>query len=148
MLRTPKEKICECGNHFIQYNSLKKHCSVKCEIKYKPHSQKIKKTKPINKVSAKQYSLNKQYSKLRIEFLLLPENQICPITGKQTTDVHHKKGRKGFADQWAKDNNIPLIIDVRFFIALSREGHDFVENNPNWAYENEYSIRRNQNLNI
>lgn len=97
MLRTPKEKICECGNHFIQYNSLKKHCSVKCEIKYKPHSQKIKKTKPINKVSAKQYSLNKQYSKLRIEFLSRPENQICFIEGcnRKANTIEHRAGRWG-----------------------------------------------------
>lgn len=144
MLRSPKEKICECGNHFIQYNSLKKYCSTKCEIKYKPHSQNLKQKTPIRKVSIKQDKLNKIYSKLRIEFLSLPENQICPVTKKQTTDVHHKKGRKGFADDWARENNIPLIIDVRFFLAVSREGHYKIENNPEWAYENGFSIRRNQ----
>lgn len=144
MLRSPKEKICECGNHFIQYNSLKKYCSTKCEIKYKPHSQNLKQKTPIRKVSVKQDKLNKIYSKLRIEFLSLPENQICPITKQQTTDLHHRKGRKGFADDWARENNIPLIIDVRFFLALSREGHNKVENNPEWAYENGFSIRRNQ----
>lgn len=144
MLRSPKEKICECGNHFIQYNSLKKYCCVQCEIKYKPHSQNLKQKTPIRKVSVKQDKLNKIYSKLRIEFLSLPENQICPITKQQTTDVHHMMKRIGFADDWARENNIPLIIDVRFFLAVSREGHDKIENNPEWAYENGFSIRRNQ----
>ena len=83
MLRSPKEKICECGNHFIQYNSLKKYCSFNCEKKYKPHSQNLKQKTPIRKVSVKQDKLNKIYSKLRIEFLSLPENQICPITKQQ-----------------------------------------------------------------
>ena len=143
MLRTPKEKICECGNHFIQYNSLKPYCSWHCEKKYKPHSLNLKQKTPIRKVSEKQEKLNKEYSILRKEFLSLPENQICPITKQLTTDVHHKKGRKGFADDWARENNIPLITDVRFFLAVSRIGHDKIENNPEWAYENGFSIRRN-----
>lgn len=99
-----------------------------------------KKPKPIRKVSEKQEKLNKEYSKLRVEFLSLPENQICPITKTSTTDVHHKKGRKGFADEWARENNIPLIIDVRFFMAVSREGHDKIHNNPIWAKELKYLI--------
>lgn len=144
MIRSPKEKICECGNHFIQYNSLKKYCSTKCEIKYKPHSQNLKQKTPIRKVSVKQDKLNKIYSKLRIEFLSLPENQICPITKQKTTDVHHIMKRIGFADDWARENNIPLIIDVRFFLAVSREGHEKIENNPEWAYENGFSIRKNK----
>ena len=97
MLRSPKEKICECGNHFIQYNSLKKYCSTKCEIKYKPHSQNLKQKTPIRKVSVKQEKLNKIYSKLRIEFLSLPENQICFIDGcnKKSNTIEHRAGRWG-----------------------------------------------------
>ena len=30
------------------------------------------------------------------------------------------------------------------FLAVSREGHDKIENNPEWAYENGFSIRSNQ----
>ena len=95
MLRTPKEKICECGNHFIQYNSLQKYCSWHCEKKYKPRSLNLKQNKPIRKVSVKQEKLNKEYSILRKQFLSLPENQICPITKQQTTDVHHTMKRIG-----------------------------------------------------
>ena len=140
-------KLVKCklsGVEWKQYNSLQKCRCKKCEKKYKPHSQNLKQKTPIRKVSVKQDKLNKIYSKLRIEFLSLSENQICPITKQQTTDLHHRKGRKGFADDWARENNIPLIIDVRFFLAVSREGHDKIENNPDWAYENGFSIRRNQ----
>lgn len=147
MLRTPKEKICICGNAFIKYNSLQKYCSINCEIKQtnKESNSKTKKLKkPIRKISVKQQELNKKYYKIRAEFLSDTNNQICPITFQKTTDVHHKKGRKGFADNWAKENNIPLIIDVRFFLAVSRDGHNKIENNPSWAYENGFSIHRNK----
>lgn len=140
-------KLVKCklsGVEWKQYNSLQKCRCEKCEKKHKPHSKNLKQKTPIRKVSVKQDKLNKTYSKLKIEFLSLPENQICPITKQQTTDVHHKKGRKGFADDWARENNIPLIIDIRFFLAVSREGHNKIENNPEWAYENGFSIRRNQ----
>lgn len=71
------------------------------------------------------------YLKKRIEFLEKPENKICPITGTRTTDVHHKKGRVG-----------SLYLDERFWIALSRAGHKQVEENPEWAKENGYSLNR------
>ena len=97
MLRTPKEKICECGNHFIQYNSLQKYCSWHCDKKYKPHSLNLKQNKPIRKVSVKQEKLNKEYSILRKQFLSLPENKICFIDGcnKKSNTIEHRAGRWG-----------------------------------------------------
>lgn len=119
-------KYAECNNSFLQYNSLTQFCSPQC----KKASGKFKAP---NKVSEKRKEENKLYSALRADFLSLPENQICPITGLPTTDIHHKKGRIG-----------KLLTDTRFWIALSREGHDFVEANPQWAYENGYSLKRNK----
>jgi len=87
--------------------------------------------KPIPKVSDKRKIENAKYSVLRIEFLGKKENQICPITGWPTTDIHHKKGRIG-----------DLFLDTRYWIALSREGHQHVEDNPQWAKENGYSLDR------
>jgi len=49
----------------------------------------------------------------------------------ETTDIHHKKGRIG-----------KLYLDITFWIALSREGHCMVEENPEWAKENGYSLDR------
>ena len=87
--------------------------------------------KPIPKVSKKRQIKNLQYSVLRTEFLGKKENQICPITGKPTTDIHHKKGRVG-----------ELFLDTKYWVALSREGHRFVEENPEWAKEKGYSLNR------
>lgn len=125
-------KICKCGTEFKQYNSLDVFCSVNCKFKYgKKVNLKLKSMKPIPKVSKKRQVENAKYSVLRIEFLGKPENQICPITGWPTTDIHHKKGRIG-----------ELFLDTRYWVALSREGHQHVEDNPEWAKENGYSLDR------
>lgn len=70
----------------------------------------------------------------------------CPIYDVPITmesDVHHKKGRgEGFADQWAKDNGINITIDPRYFLAVSRLGHQIIEAHPKWAKERGYSLTR------
>lgn len=99
------------------------------QIKAKP--KEFKKLKPIPKVSKKRKIENAKYTVLRIEFLSKPENQICPITGKKTTEIHHKKGRIG-----------ALLLDTRYWLAVSREGHRMIEENPIWAKENNFSLDR------
>lgn len=122
----------DCNNVFKQYNSLVKYCGPKCQNKNrKPNLQLKSLYKPIKQVSDKRKIENAKYLVLRIEFLGRPENQKCPITGKPTTDVHHMKGRIG-----------NLLLDTRYWVALSREGHRFVEENPEWAKENGYSLNR------
>lgn len=95
---------------------------------------KPKKNYSIPKVSEKRKIENLKYSAQRIVFLGKPENKICPITKQPTTDIHHKKGRIG-----------DLLLDERYWVALSREGHKFVEENPEWAKENGYSLNRLSN---
>ena len=127
-----KLKQCKCGIFFKQFNSFQKFCSAACKFKYGPKvNLKLKPMKPIPKVSKKRQIQNLQYSVLRTEFLGKKENQICPITGKPTTDIHHKKGRVG-----------ELFLDTKYWVALSREGHRFVEENPEWAKEKGYSLNR------
>jgi hypothetical protein len=57
----------------------------------------------------------------------------CPICGREvdkTFDIHHKAGREGYADQWARELGITLLTDVRHFLALDRKCHEWVEANP------------------
>jgi len=128
-----KEKICKLsGVVWKQYNSLQKCPCDKCKKERKIPNLQLKSIyKPIKKVSDKRKIENAKYLVLRIEFLGKPENQKCPIIGKPTTDVHHMKGRIG-----------SLLLDTRYWVALSREGHKFVEENPEWAKENGYSLNR------
>ena len=140
------EKECECGTVFTQFNSLNRFCSYTCKARYsKKQDKKPPKTpKPIRKFSEKRTVQELQYKSDRIIFLAKPENQVCPITGQQTTEIHHVRKRRGFADEWARLNNVPLLLDQRFWLAVSRSGHVKIEDNPEWAYEKGYSIKNNQ----
>lgn len=119
-----KLKTCKCGKEFKQYNSLQKYCSYTCQNQYA-------KPKRINTISEKRKTEIQQYTILRKEFLSDPKNQTCPITKQPTTDIHHMKGRIG-----------SLFLDTRYWLAVSREGHRMIEENPEWAKEKGYSLNR------
>ncbi|AZA75888.1 hypothetical protein EG358_07125 [Chryseobacterium indoltheticum] len=88
--------------------------------------------KAIPKVSAKRKIENPQYTIKRLQFLAQPENLRCFIEGcnKRADTVEHTMGRKGFADQWARDNNISLYLDVRFWKPCCNDHNLELERNP------------------
>ena len=43
-------------------------------------------------------------------------------------------------------NKIYLYLDKRFWLAVSHKGHRKIESEPEWAYEQGFSIRSNQKL--
>lgn len=131
-----KQKKCRnCGKEFTpQHSSLEIACSFECAKEGRKPDLKLKTVYKIPKVSKKRQVEQLQYQVLRTEFLSKPENKICPITGRETTDIHHKKGRVG-----------SLFLNTDFWIALSREGHKFVEENPEWSKANGYSLNRLSN---
>lgn len=93
------------------------------------------------------------YKQVRLSFLnmCIKNGVSCPITGRPITldsDIHHKRGRIGFADQWARDNDISLRIDVRHFLAVTREGHDWIETHPDEARKKGYSEARSEELKL
>ena len=132
MIKQNKSNICgddDCNNAFVKYKSTDKYCSWDC--KRKNTKVKPKKKYVIPKISKKQKTALASYFKVRADFMNNLESQFCPVYGdKWVTDVHHKKGKEGFADDWARNNKVPLLVDTRFFLAVSREGHEYIENNP------------------
>ena len=90
-----------------------------------------KQPKPIPKVSEKRKAESREYTIKRLQFLAQPENQKCPVTGEQATEIHHKAGRCG-----------DLYLDTNYWLAVSRNGHIKIENSPEWAKEMGYSISR------
>ena len=133
----PKTGICvDCESGIIVPLIAKR-----CEFHYKKHRAEVnaeknagkekKVQKPIARRSKKRTIEELQYNADVKVYLGKPENQICPITKQKTTEVHHKKGRIG-----------KLLLDQRFWIALSTEGHRQVELNPEWAKENGFSLDR------
>jgi len=141
-------KLCarpNCTNQFRPSLTTDKFCSYNCAYDDKKERTKLKKQKftpPIKRLSGKRKTMEAKYQKKRIDFLALPENKLCPVTCGKTTDVHHKMGREGYADDWARDNNVPLLLDDRFWLAVSRAGHNKIEGNPSWAYMMGYSLKR------
>ena len=118
-----KKKICKgCGNE--KYIFGKGLCDYCYNLQF---------SKPIKKVSEKRNKENEIYFAKRKIFLSRKENIICPITGEKTTEIHHIKKRIGFADDWAKENNINLLLDERFWLAVSRKGHIWIHDNINEA---------------
>jgi hypothetical protein len=81
---------------------------------------------PIKKVSTKRSKENAQYLKARMKFLI---DKTCPITGKPATEIHHKNGREH-----------SRLIDESYWLAVTREGHQKIHANPQWARDNNYLI--------
>lgn len=152
-MKRGKAKVCRlpsCENEFQPFLSTEKYCSALCAIEAQKASEKPPKKRPriqrIKPISKKRQSMLLKYDVARAEFLGKPENKRCPVTKQRATEIHHKRGRTGYADEWARENNVPLLIDKRFFLAVSRDGHRKIEDNPEWAYENEYSLTRTNTL--
>lgn len=131
-----KEKVCKLsGVVWKQYNSLQK---CKCEKCLK--AQNKSKFKPINQFSDKRKELNKVYEKVRIEVLSEAKFK-CFIDGctNVANTVEHLMKRKGFADEWAKENNIPLLIDKRYLRACCLHHNGELETNPELSKQYQYS---------
>jgi len=132
-----KPKVCKVsGKEWRQYNSLQK-CPCCSHSKPKPTETK-KYTIP--KVSDKRKELNSVYEKVRIE-ILSEAKFVCFIEGCKNVanTIEHLAGRKGFYDQWARDNNIPLLIDKRFLKPCCLVHNGELETNPELAKKYQYS---------
>lgn len=71
----------------------------------------------------------------------MPQNMICFIggCGKRSTTIEHTKGRLGYADQWARDNDISLYLDVRFWKGCCFEHNNKLENDSELSYKYQLS---------
>ncbi|OQB12772.1 MAG: hypothetical protein BWY15_02066 [Firmicutes bacterium ADurb.Bin193] len=99
---------------------------------------------PPKKVSQKQKEKNAEYSAERKEWLIGKKCVVFPE--KDATTVHHGKGRIGYADDWARQKGITLLMDKRYWIPASMEGHEYIERNPDTAKREGWSWSRLENL--
>ena len=103
-------------------------CHIKCEHKQEK-SKKVKVPYKIPKVSKKRQEEDLQYKVLRQEFLSRKENQICPISKQQTVEVHHTYSGKDRAKYY---------LDTTTWIAVSRDGHNWIHDHSQDAREQGY----------
>jgi hypothetical protein len=136
-----------CKQKFVPTYFLQKHCdSEECNYsKQEYQSGKMTKTnkpsKAIPKFSDKRKVENLKYLAQRIVFLGKKENQVCFIDGckKEATTIEHSAGRIGFYDDWARDNNISLYLDQRFWKPCCHAHNLELENNPELSKEYQLS---------
>lgn len=87
----------------------------------------------IRKVSKKQSANLRLYAKVREETLF--ENPNCQAITEHcsynATEIHHKKGRIG-----------ELLTDKRYFLAVCRNCHTWIEEHPKEAKELGFSVSR------
>lgn len=77
----------------------------------------------INPISAKRREQMKIYAQKRKAFL--KANPKCAVfPSRKATDVHHMRGRAG-----------ALYLSEAHWLAVSREGHHKINENPTWARE-------------
>lgn len=130
-----------CGNPKIEAFGLCASCAAQARKEARMNS-KPKKVYRIPRMSPKRTIEAKDYEIKKRAFL---KGKVCPVhPALKCEDVHHQKGRIGFADQWARDNGVTLLMDERFWLACSRKGHIKIERFPKWARENGYSLPRNE----
>ena len=128
-----KKKVCiECNE--LTYIFSKKRCKQCASKGYKKLESNpiIKINKPINKQSKKRAVDQLQYSADRLIFLAKEENKTCFIEGcnRLANSIEHIRGRIGYADDYARDNNISLFLDERFWKPCCIEHNLELENNP------------------
>jgi len=100
-----------------------------------PKPKKVIKQKfaKIRRRSSKRLKEEGNYRRLRVDFL---KGKICPVTNKKATEIHHIKGRVGYAKDQDRLSGVSLLNDQRFWLAVSSEGHKFIHNNHEWSVLN------------
>ena len=90
---------------------------------------RLKNRTPLRRVSKKRSQQLSVYTKKRREYLTLKPS--CELCQKQACEIHHKRGR--FGERLNDENN---------FMALCRECHSKIHNNPKWAYANAFLLNK------
>lgn len=87
-------------------------------------------TTKIRKLSKKRAKQNREYEKVREEYLYV--HPFCEVCGwGENLQIHHKKGRTG-----------ELLTDKKYFLAVCHTCHQKIELFPEWAKENGFSLSR------
>lgn len=143
MIQRKKKKCLGCGKEsYLFGKQLCQYCYNKEQIKQKKlkllePKKKKSLTKEDRKLAAKR---NYAYKKARIHFLeskdhcevALPDCLVpYPVYDKSELQVHHKRGRID-----------DLLTDERYFLCVCGNCHRYIEDHPQWAKENGYSLSR------
>lgn len=137
--KLPKGMICDCGSLKTERNGKCASCN---RLERKAAALRMPEDpKPIAKVSENQSKLLARYNAKRVKWLRGKKCAVHPAC-KEPLTCHHMQGRVGFADEWARENDMPLLLDERFWLPVCLDAHNYIETHPKWAFENQYSFKR------
>jgi hypothetical protein len=97
---------------------------------------------PVKKQSSQMAAMMRIYIPKAKKFI---KGKMCAVLKNvPATEVHHRAGRgiNTYYDEWAKERGINLLLDERFWLPVSREGHTEIEKRPAWAKKMGYSEDR------
>jgi hypothetical protein len=58
--------------------------------------------------------LERKYNKRRIVWI---EDKNCAVYhDRKAAQIHHMMGRVGYADDWARERDLPLLLDERYWL--------------------------------
>lgn len=98
--------------------------------------------KLIAQVSEKQAEANAEYYQKKQAWI---KGKRCAVYPElMAKDVHHMLGRdiNCYADDWARENGINLLMDERFWLPVSRKGHWWIGDNDAAAREKGWVLDR------
>jgi hypothetical protein len=140
----PKKKRCvSCGREtYIWARGKCKSCDNSERVRNNKNVKfgNSRRKTPIKQMSAQRKRESSEYNKNRKKFL---EGNSCAICGTtQGLSIHHKMGRVGYSDEFARLNKTSLYLDERFWVALCIPHHKWVEEHPEEAIKKGYSLKR------
>lgn len=132
----------ECGNPHVENQDL--GLCATCNKLYRKTRQvkELTPPKPIKKRSDVMARMMAIYRPKAAKFLV---GKMCAVfPGNKATEVHHMYTRSidDFADEWAIENNIPYLLDERFWLPVSEEGHRKITDDSAWAWQQGFSFKR------
>lgn len=130
---------CDCGRSAGR-NGMCASCS---RLERKAASLRLPEDpKPIQKQSEEMKRMMAQYVRKKARWIKGKKCAVMPHL--PAVDVHHSAGRgiHAYYDEWAQERGICLLLDERFWVPVSREGHIEIEKRPEWAKKMGFSEDR------
>jgi hypothetical protein len=132
----------ECGSDKIENRDLQ--LCESCNKLYRKTRQ-VKAFEPAPAIKKRSDVMAKMMAIYRPKAAKFLVGKMCAVNPKaKATQVHHMCGRSinDFADEWARENNLPYLLDERFWLPVSDEAHDQITENSAWAWQMGYSFKR------
>lgn len=115
-----------CGKEFKLFRTTDKYCSLEC-VESKPQKKSAVPIKPVSDKMTKELA---KYRRLRSQYL--EATPTCEVRGcnRASSEIHHRRGR------------LQYLCVVKYFLAVCRPCHLWIEANPEAAKEQGYSVDR------